>query len=285
MFKQREENFPFLESLLYSAVVVTIYGLFMGIIMAIFARGRVGKEWFWEASKEEELALWVPKQKKPETLNELFLRGIVTEEIKHIGLYAAVISRGSEVTNWSLKDVNPPMQGVDFATQTQTLRQVNSLLHKVRSSDVHSVERILSSAEAFSASNNTESRAGAREEKMLRIFVGSHLSVGLVTGQAQAGDLICRFWNSNIIAVVRMEEHKRNLVAFFRDLIQGTDSRKEFKLIGRAIMANGNSSDEDISSRLNGELFGIVDEKAIDVPVNLATLTHLGLNTIFWEGT
>jgi len=50
-------------------------------------------------------------------------------------------------------------------------------------------------------------------------------------------------------------------------------------------MANTDFPDKEISSRLNSELFSVLNKKAINVPVNLATLTYLTLNTIFWDKT
>jgi hypothetical protein len=279
----------FLQSMLFGILIGTIHGTIMGVWSGISKYRRTGEECFWKASEPEDLALWVSNQEKSENIHDLFVRGMIVEEIQHVGPpYMTVLVAGNKVNDWSLVAANLAIHDADLAAQRRMLRKMTSLVHILGPSTVHSVARLLSPTQAFSSSKvnvYTAIVTNTQEQNIPRIFFGADSSVGLVPSEAQAGDLICRFWNSNTLAVVRRERQRQSLIPLLRDFLWGEESRKDFRLIGRAIMAKADLPDKDISSRLNGELFGVVNEKAIDIPVSLATLTHLALNTIFWEGT
>jgi hypothetical protein len=283
------KDFNFLGSVLFGILIGTFHGIIMGVWSGISEYRTTDKEWFWKASEAEDLALWVSNQEKSESIHDLFVRGMIVEEIQHVGPpYTAVMVTGSEVNDWSLVAANSAMDDADLAAQKEVLSKMTSLVHILRPSTAHSVARLLCPTQAFLFSKinvYTETAADTQEQNIPRIFFGANSSVGLVPSEAQAGDLICRFWNSNTFAVVRREQQRQGLVSLLHNFLRGEESRKNFRLIGRAIMAKADSPDKDISLRLNGELFGVVNEMAIDVPVSLATLTHLTLNTIFWEGT
>jgi hypothetical protein len=288
-YNQKNKDATFLDLILVNVLLGAAHGIITGIWSGISDSHRTSKEWFWKASEEEDLVSWVPNQEKSESIRDLFVRGMIVEEIQHVGPpYTAVMVAGNEVNDWSLLAANSAMKDVDLATQKGMMSKITSLVHILEPSTAHSVARLSCPTQALSFSKTdvyTEIGADTQAQNIPRIFFGANGSVGLVPSEAHTGDLICRFWNSNTFAVVRREQQRQISVSSPHNFLRRKDSRKKFRLIGRAIMAKADLPDKDISLRLNGELSGVVNEKAIDVPVSLAALTHLTLNTTVWEGT
>lgn len=145
---------------------------------------------------------------------------------------------------------NSAIDDTDIAVQKGMLSKMTSLVRILGASTAHSVTRVLCPRQAFLSSKinvHTEIAADTQEQNIPCIFFGANNPVGLVPSQAQAGDLICRFWNLNISAVVRREQRRQILIPLLHDFLRGEGSRKHFRLIGRAIMAGAYLPDKDIS--------------------------------------
>ncbi|KAL1610710.1 hypothetical protein SLS60_002380 [Paraconiothyrium brasiliense] len=108
-----------------------------------------------------------------------------------------------------------------------------------------------------------------------RDFVSANGVRGVAPLGARRGDLVCRFWNTNVLALVRKPH--QNVSSSY---VEG-----KMELVGRVAMRGMDRlPDPDVSSQLNAEVFGNINEKAVNIGVSLDGLTHLmTIDTIFWD--
>ena len=97
-----------------------------------------------------------------------------------------------------------------------------------------------------------------------RLFLGSDLLMGVVPPEARKGDILCQFWNTTACAVLRPKGW----------------SLRRYEIVGRAAIVSRTHTGWGSSSDLGGELFGVSNQKAVEVPVSLLDLTRLSLDTV-----
>ncbi|KAJ4300058.1 hypothetical protein N0V90_005307 [Kalmusia sp. IMI 367209] len=237
-----------------------LYGFFSADLDQIYIakyiakaeRRKAKKTWSWQASQMEDLSMWASTEHISSKIDDLHLRGIIVDHIEHLG------QPYDGIASWSSEIPEPP--GKHATSQRK-----------------RAFARYVSFKPASTASNDDkfESATVRQDSNSARNFVGASGVNGLAPSGARRGDLICRFWNTNTLALVR-----KPVGSFSSKRIH----EAELELVGRVVM-HGMSSvpDQEISSRLNAEIFGTVNEKAVNVHVALNELTHLTIDTMFWE--
>jgi hypothetical protein len=69
-------------------------------------------------------------------------------------------------------------------------------------------------------------RLASTASKAPRLFLGNYLQIGLAPPEAREGDLICQFWRTNVVALVRKEARG-----------------EKFRIVGRADLSTGHLED------------------------------------------
>jgi hypothetical protein len=99
------------------------------------------------------------------------------------------------------------------------------------------------------------------------MFLGSNGKIGIVSTEVKKGDFICQFFNSVICIVLRPDQDQKG---------HKKDTGKSgYKVVGRAAIVSDKVDEWDVSKELSGELFGEMNDKAIDIPMSLNDLTRL----------
>ncbi|KIW04984.1 hypothetical protein, variant [Verruconis gallopava] len=104
------------------------------------------------------------------------------------------------------------------------------------------------------------------EQASPRLFIGSNITLGLVSSNAKPGDTICQFWNSTAAAVITR------------------GSSQSPSVLGRAtLIKHADSTDWDRPQDRN--LFRSDSPLSVDIEIGLDTLTKLSLDTLYLPGT
>jgi hypothetical protein len=287
------------------AVIDPFIGSMVGLSWCIWSIGYlfetvevdVHTRWHWKASKPENISLWIQSYEDSRSFSELSERG------KGMGMGKADASntlgdfvvRGIDIGK--VNYVGPPCvdvvnsQTTDDAWRTtldgypsnlearkHVLKLNTKLLGLLDRPDDYCYQSLASHDALFIRKADADEQFFdlIRTHQFPRVFLGSNGLIGIVSAKAQEGDVICQFWNSSICAVLRLKKRQGRVIRWLKRTLKQSD----YEVIGRAAIIRDEGDGWDISTELGKELFSEVNDKAIDIPITMADLTRLSLDTI-----
>jgi len=208
---------------------------------------------FWHPSGYENIEFWEAGLPYQSPSANIRVRGIIGGQIERLGPSYVEITSSSHYTKlWkaALIEHFANMQ-VLKRRRGQTERLLDMLAESAYSSRIWNIIPLRENRELYHGD----------EVHSPLIFLGSNAMTGLVPPGARVGDKIVQFWNSSASAVVREE------------------SKGKYELIGRAgVIKDRESDDWDVP--LDQSLFGVNSSSAVEVEMDIMTLTKLTLDTV-----
>jgi hypothetical protein len=264
--------------LLYKLVVLTLISLWRYFQTS-------PEERHWKASDAEMFAEWEAKDVGPNDFDNLLLRGVVVGRVRHIGpSYKHVISHGVAAEEWraGLRDHLTTLNDREKVEGLND-RLVATLKQCTDFSTLH-IESFQEPSPPQRGSDRASSAGTEPSQSLPRAFLGTDMLVGVLPANAREGDAICQFWKSNACAVIREKEHVDWILSDFDNWAVYYHLQKNtsghYEVIGRAAIVSSDHVGWDVRTDLGGELFSVVNEKAVDVPISLRDLTRLSLDTV-----
>ncbi|PMD61526.1 uncharacterized protein K444DRAFT_662576 [Hyaloscypha bicolor E] len=227
--------------------------------------------WCWKESAAEDLTKWTTSADKE--AEGFVLRGAIIGKVEHIGPSILDLTTSHDAEKrWNARLGQYYRGSTDLATARGLNEKVLSILSdttdfRTRNIIPLTLERSLTSLKKLRHKPTTQ-----RPEQSPVLFLGTNVTLGVAPGDIREGDFICQFWNSSSCAVLR----KTN-----------AGFRPRFEIIGRASIV-GREENVDWAVPADKTRFatsGLFNQKVIDLPVNMMTLTLLSLDTVDLPGT
>lgn len=220
----------------------TLNLLFLDFITGIFRKKHLKSTALWLPADPEQD--WFPDGSSVEGIRA---RGAIVGEVKAIGpSYTSYLSDPAAPRRWTaylLEHVAEVDRGKSIGLNAR-------------------LSTLLGPGADFSLRNVVPLKkyAGTKDPGS-RLFLGTGVTMGLVPSNAEVGDILCQFWFSNAVAVLR------------RTAAGGYD------VVGRAVMVrDGNKADWDVPT--DRGLFQPSSLASVVLSLDIETLTRLSLDTV-----
>ncbi|KAE9376518.1 hypothetical protein N431DRAFT_435819 [Stipitochalara longipes BDJ] len=211
-------------------------------------RKKVEYTMFWHPTGPEDLELWKPIHPE-QGIQGIRIRGSIVGQVEHIGpLNDEILASFNTKKQWT---ASLPTYFPKMGELARARGQNERLMHFLEDPSQIPTRNI----------QNFQEAQGGNSREGPRIFLGSHVIAGTIPPGTVVGDTICQFWNSSASAVLRQ------------------DADGFYQVIGRAgIVQYGESTDWDVP--LHNDIFEEQLGRAVDLVVDIVTLTRLSLDTV-----
>jgi hypothetical protein len=197
----------------------------------------------WLPSGPEAADLWLQHTASQHNDTHVQVRGIIAGKILLLGpSYDDFLKQPHITREWISKMIQ---------LLPEHLQKILALTERLTT--------ILTSFSEYRVRNILPLDSSPRLNSKPRLFLGSNTTLGLVSANAKIDDILCRFWNSTAIAILRKS------------------TSGHYEIVGSAsTVAEGVSKDWDKPTEL--QLFE--SEMTIDLDIGIDALTRLSLDTV-----
>jgi hypothetical protein len=216
-------------------------------ILSFFKSSPPKLQTVWLPSTAEDPTNWLPESGPKAIPRELLVRGVITGEINQIGpLYSEVSKDENLGSRWLIDN------SVRYGQSRPRSRAIISrFMSLIRMSDF--VRHV-----APFGDTDTGLHRG------IRLFLGSDVMVGMVPANSRPGDLICQFWGSHVVTILRPTDHD------------------DYEIVGKAVvMRQLNSFAWDVL--VNKTTFRSPSSRMTDLMMSVNTLAWLTLDSIHFD--
>jgi hypothetical protein len=224
------------------------WGLEASRWLGVISRQRPQLSANWLPMPEESRDIWLPDDELDRTNSPIILRGYITGTVGLVGpSLASFTGDPNVVREWGSATTSYYPQGPEKRKSVGLNDQFVLLLRTLSEAFLRNIVPL----SGYHADNPNP-----------RLFLGSGKAmIGLIPANAEVGDLVCQFWNTNTAAVIR----KR--------------SDGLYHIIGRAVVIRQLTHPGWDVPR-NKAMFRSWSSSSVDLNIDLATLTLLTLDSI-----
>ncbi|TVY15560.1 Heterokaryon incompatibility protein 6, OR allele [Lachnellula arida] len=227
--------------------------------------------WCWEESAAEDVTKWTTSADKG--AKGFVLRGAIIGKVEHIGPSAFDLTTSHDAEKrWNARLGQYYRGSADLGTARGLNEKLLSILSNTADFRTRDIIPLTLEQSPTSLKELRHKPTPRRQEESPVIFLGTNVTLGVAPGSIREGDFICQFWNSSSCAVLR----KTN-----------AGFRPRFQLIGTAsIVGREENVDWEVpADKTRFATSGLFNQKVIDLPVSMMTLTLLSLDTVNLPGT